>query len=123
MPSNSVPSGFVRPSQSIGRPTVQKSQRPQFGRRMNTHRSPACRVVDPVTDGLDHAAALVPEHDGERGGGVAEHPVQVGVADAGRLDPDAGLARARLGELDLLDLERLVGREHDRCSGAHDARC
>ena len=78
---------------------------------------------DAGADRLDDAAALVAEHDGERGGGVAEHPVQVGVADAGRLDLEPDLAGAGVGELDLLQLERLVGREHDRCSGAHGARC
>jgi hypothetical protein len=47
VPSKSVPSGFVRPLQSIGRPTVQYSQRPQFGRRMKTQRSPGATVVTP----------------------------------------------------------------------------
>ena len=69
---------------------------------------------DAGADRLDDAAALVAEHDRERGGGVAEHPVQVGVADAGRLDLQPRTSPGpRVGELDLLDLERLVGREHD----------
>ena len=64
-------------------------------------------MLDSLADGLDDAGALVAEQHRERMVVAGSHDVEVGVADAGGLDPDASLARARLVQLDLLDAEVL----------------
>ena len=62
----------------------------------STTRSPAATTVDALADRLDRAGALVPEQDRQRvAPAVLLDHVQVAVADAGRLDPDEHLARAR----------------------------
>ena len=61
-----------------------------------------------LADRLDDARALVAEHARRVAGRVgARGGVHVGVADAAGGEPDEHLARLRLGELDLLDDERL----------------
>ena len=69
--------------------------------------SPGASESTPVADALDDAGALVPE-DGRRvaGGVGARGRVEIGVADAAGDEPDEDLARLRLGQLDLLHLER-----------------
>ena len=77
---------------------------------------------DAVADRLDDAGALVAEHRRRvprrvgAGGGV-----QVGVADAARGEPDEHLARLRLGELELLDLERRAELLENRGLDVHAA--
>src|SRR5690606_30570941 len=61
---------------------------------------------DPWTDLLDGAGALVAEHTGERHGQVTRPCDGVRVADAGGRDTHERLAAPRVGELDLLELER-----------------
>jgi len=69
----------------------------------------------------DHARAFVPEDGGEQALRVlARERVVVGVADAGRLDLDQHLAGARAIEIQLDDLERLLGRERDGRAGLHE---
>jgi hypothetical protein len=63
---------------------------------------------DAGADGLDHAGALVAEDARRVPAGIgAGRGIQVGVADAAGDEPDERLARLGLGELDLLDGERL----------------
>ena len=62
-------------------------------------------VRDPLPHRLDDAGALVAEHTGSGKRQVAVAGDVVGVADAAGRDPDERLARARLLQLDLLDLE------------------
>src|SRR4029078_904905 len=59
-------------------------------------------------------APPVPEHQGLRPAKLAFHLVQVGAADADRAHPHHDLVRARLGEVDLDDLERPADRVEDR---------
>ena len=77
--------------------------------------------LEQVTSGpdrLDHARALVAEHRRRVAGGVdARGGVEVGVADAAGDQPDQHLAGLRLGEVDLLDGERLAELLQHR--GAH----
>ena len=63
----------------------------------------AGRSLDARPQRLDDAGALVAHHDRARPVPVAVPDVQVRVADARRQHPDPNLARARLGELQLLD--------------------
>ena len=63
-------------------------------------------VLDALAGCLDHARALVAEQDGQRmspAAGLEE--VQVGVANATRLDPDEHLAGTGRVELELGDRE------------------
>ena len=64
-------------------------------------------MLDSLADGLDDTGAFVAEQHRKRMVVAGSHDVEVGVADAGRLDPDTSLARARLVQLDLLDAEVL----------------
>ena len=63
---------------------------------------------DPVADLLDHPGALVAEHGRRVARRIgARGRVQVGVADPAGFEPHQHLARARLGQVDLLDRQRL----------------
>ena len=80
--------------------------------------SPGATEATPVADPLDDAGALVAEHGRRVAGRVgARGGVEVGVADAAGDEPDQHLAGPRLGELDLLDGERLAELLEHR--GAH----
>ena len=62
---------------------------------------------DALADALDDARALVAEHRRRVAGRVgARGRVEIGVADAARDEPDEHLAGPRLGEVELLHLER-----------------
>ena len=69
-------------------------------------------------DGLDHARALVPEHDRRRPVPLALVGVQVGAADADGAHPDDDLAGQRLLDVELLDDER-ARLVHDRGARLH----
>jgi hypothetical protein len=58
-------------------------------------RSPGARSVHPLADLENVAGRLVAEHRGHRLGQAAVAGGLVGVADAGRPDPQPDLARAR----------------------------
>ena len=65
--------------------------------------------ADAVADLLDDARSLVAEHRRRVAGGVGTgRRVQVGMADAARDEAYENLAGLRLGQIDLLDLERLT---------------
>ncbi len=64
-------------------------------------------VLDSLADGLDDTGAFVAEQHRERMVVAGSHDVEVGMADAGGLDPDTSLAGAGLVQLDLLDAEVL----------------
>ena len=75
------------------------------------------RRVHPRSDRLDHAGALVAEHDRRLARPLPVADVQVGVADPRRGDADADLAGARLLEQEVLDAEGVARTvEH---GGAH----
>jgi len=62
---------------------------------------------DAFADPLDHTRSFVPEHGRRVAGRIGPGSrKQVRVADAAGDEPDEHLARARLGELELLHLER-----------------
>ena len=74
-------------------------------------------VQDALTDGLDHARALVAEQDGQRMSPAAGlDDVQVRVADAAGLDSDERLAGAGRVELELGDLEAALRQD---CAAIH----
>ena len=75
------------------------------GRAPAEHDAVADGQLDPLADGLDDACAFVAEQHGQRMAEARVHDVQVGVADAGRLEPHDDLARARLVERELRELE------------------
>ena len=82
--------------------------------------SPGETSVTSGPDRLDDAGALVAEHAVRVAGRVgARGGVQIGVADPARLEPDEHLARARLGELDVLHDERLPELLQDGGPDAH----
>ena len=60
-------------------------------------------VIDALACSFDDAGSLVPEQHRERMVVAGPHDVEIGVAHAGRLDPDADLAGTGLVEVDLLD--------------------
>ena len=66
--------------------------------------------ADAVADGFDGAGAFVSEHGGEGEGGGAFHDVVIGGADAGGAHADADFAVARFFLVEVLDLERGIGR-------------
>ena len=71
-------------------------------------------------DLADDPGALMAEDRGEDALGIlALERVGVGMADAGRHDLDQHLARLRPVEVDLVDLERRVGRDGDGGAGLH----
>jgi hypothetical protein len=70
-------------------------------------------VLHAVADGLDDARSLVPEEDGQRMTEPRLDHVQVGVADACRLDADERLARPGLVELELGHAEPAKLRQDD----------
>jgi hypothetical protein len=76
--------------------------------------------ADTVADALDDARTLVPEHAGRVARRVdAGRGVHVGVADAARGEPHEDLTGLRLGEVDLLDDERLTELLEDGRSDLH----
>ena len=76
-----------------------------------------------LADPLDHARALVPEHGGRVPGRIgAGSGVEIRVANAARLQPHERLTRPRLGELDLLNLERLTEFLQHRRAYLHRSR-
>ncbi len=82
---------------------------PHSGAKSVTTWSPGRTSVTPSPTRLDDARALVTEHARRVPGRVgAGGRVQVGVADAAGDEPDEHLARPGLGELDVLDDERLA---------------
>ena len=75
---------------------------------------------DAGADLADHARALMAEDRGEDSLAVeAVERVGVGVADAGRHDLDQHLAGLGAFEVELDDLERLLGGEGDGGAGLH----
>src|SRR5262249_49945962 len=73
-----------------------------------------------VADCFHHAGTLVAEQNRERRAPavVLDH-VQVAVTDARRLDADEHLARAGLGDVDLLERD-LAGRGEDYALVSHE---
>ena len=79
-------------------------------------------VGDALADGLHDARGLVAEQEREVVVDAALAVVQVGVADAARLDLDDGLTRARVGDDDGLDGDgRALGAGDDSSDGLRHA--
>src|SRR5262249_21688582 len=79
-----------------------------LGREQRDHVVARAHRRDAVADALHDTRSLVAEHARRIAGRVdARGRVQVGVADAARGEPHEHLARLGLGEVDLLDDERL----------------
>ena len=96
---------------------------PHCGENSVTTWSPGATSVTPVADRLHHARALVAEHRRRVAGRVgARRGVQVGVADAAGDQAHQHLARARLGQIDLLDRERLPELLEDGGADLHAGR-
>ena len=96
---------------------------PHCGENSVTTWSPGPHERDALADPLDDAGALVPEHGRGVSGRVgARRGVEVGVADAARLEPHQHLAGARLGEVDLLDDERRAELLEHRSAHLHGGR-
>ncbi len=91
-----------------------------FGRVQRDDVVARLHAGDARPDLAHHARALVAEDRGEDA--FAVEPVErvgVGVADAGRHDLDQHFALLRAFEVDLDDLERLLGLESDGGAGLH----
>ncbi len=74
----------------------------------------------PAADVLDNAGPLVPEHGRRVAGGVsAGSGEEVGVADAAGNEANEHLAVPRLGEIELLNLERGTELLQDCCARLH----
>ena len=77
-------------------------------------------TLDAVTDAFDGAGPLVPEQQRKLvAPAVLLDGVQVAVADAGRIDPHAHLARPGLADDDLLQ-RHLAGRGEDYTLVSHE---
>ena len=86
-----------------GRPRRQARHSPHTARQLRTTKSPGREVAYVRADRLDDAGGLVAEEEGEIVVDPALAVVEVGVADAARLDGDDRLARPGLGHHDLLN--------------------
>ncbi len=85
-----------------GRPRRQARHSPHTARQLRTTKSPGCEVAHVRSDRLDDPGRLVAEEEGEVVVDPALAVVQVGVADAARLDGDDRLARPGVGHDDRL---------------------
>ena len=112
MPSTRVPFPIARWSgtHAAGRPRAQSAQRPHDGAQESTTSSPTATDSTSVADVLDDAGAFVPEHHRHRTLPLSPHLVQVGAADPDGGHADDDVVRARLGQVQLDDLERLADR-------------
>ncbi len=109
--------------QRFVRGSTQWTHSPHWGENSVTTWSPGATSVTSVADRLDDARALVAEHRRRVAGRVgAGGRVEVGVADAAGDEPDQHLARAGLGEVELLHDERLPELLEDRGSHLHLGR-
>ena len=103
------------------RSSRQWTHSPHCGENSVTTWSPTATDVDARADRLDDAGALVAEHRRRVPGGIdTRRRVQVGVADAAGDEAHQHLARLRLGQLELLDLERCSELLEDRGANLHD---
>ena len=91
----------------MGRPLRHARHSPHTARQLRTTKSPGATSVTSVADGLDDAGGLVAEQEREVVVDAALAVVQVGVAHAARLHLHERLARARVGDDDRLDGDRL----------------
>ena len=104
-----------------GSPRVQARQLPQTARQLRIDEVAGRDVGDAVADGGDDASRLVAEQEREVVVDPALAVVQVGVADAARLDVDQRLARPGVGDHDGRDLDRraLAPRDDALHFGGH----
>ena len=81
-----------------------------------------CERCDLLAHTFDDAGALVPEHRRRVAGRVRTGGgVEIGVADAAGDEADEDLARLRLGEVELLHLERRAELLQDGGADPHPA--
>ena len=116
MPSageSSVPSSSVMRCVALwvlkqyqGRPRRQARQSPHTARQLRIDEVAGRDVGDALTDRLDDARRLVAEQEREVVVDAALAVVQVGVADPAGLHLDDRLARARVGDDDVLERDR-----------------
>ena len=79
---------------------------------------PLAQVCHLAADAGDDASTLVPE---DHGAGLLTvvHLVDLGVADAAGEELDRRLVRLRIGDLQLVDEERLIDADLDGCPASH----
>jgi hypothetical protein len=116
-----VPAGELGLQAEILRTPLAEAARPAgLPQPGDPHSLPGREAPRPLSPALDPAHHLVPGHEARAAHReLALHHVQVGPADAAGLDPDAHLARARLGRL---PLDRLQGTGLDRARLGEDHR-
>ena len=104
-----------------GRPRRQARHSPHTARQLRTTKSPGARSVTPGPTDSTTPAASWPEEEGEVVVDAALAVVQVGVADAARLDGDDRLARPGVGHQDRLDGDgrALLPGDHTARLGSH----
>ena len=121
MPSGSVPLPMPARSgrQAVVRPARHGPHSPQAGAQERITRSPTARPVDVVADRLDDARALVAEHHRPRAHPLALDDVQVGAADADRVDAHQRIAGPGPVEIDVAHDERDARRLEQRRAHPH----
>ena len=121
MPSSIVPARIAARSarHAVSRPARHGAHSPQDGAHEMTTGSPGGRRLDAGPDGLDDPRALVAEDHRRRPRPLAADHVQVAAAHADGGHAHEHLALARLGHLDLAQLERDAGRAEERGPRLH----
>ena len=88
---------------------------PAEDRKARDHTVARFHVAHLIAHLLDDAGGFVSEYGRERHRNRAVDHVQVAVADAAGLGAQEHFVGSRLADLDVFDLERLLGRAHDGC--------
>ena len=121
MPSGSVPAPMPARSgrQAVVRPGEAGAALAAGGRPGEDHAVAGGQAVDVRAHGLDDAGALVAEHHRPRPHPLALDDVQVGAADADRVDAHERVARPRPLEVDRPHDERGARRLEERRAHPH----
>jgi hypothetical protein len=121
LPVLAEPRGLVRASPGVGLAAPGRMARQAElavtakNRQASDHPVSRFHVLHLGAGRLDDAGGFVPEHRWNRPRIAPLLDVQVAVADTGCDRADQDLARSRLSDIDILDLERLTRRPKHRC--------